>query len=683
MHFKILALPALALFATGAFAAEPAKTAAPLDALIPRLSAPIDKDSLATQMEFEKLVANAGRPGAEAERAALAAALCAKASDTKILPTVRFQLLRQIAHIGNTESVEPLSKLLADPDVQIREYARMALVKNGSPKAGAVLLEEFKKGGDTSWQTGLINGLGERRESAAVDALAAKIKSPELLEAAISALGKIANPTAVDVLQKALSTHPTAGDALIVAARRLVDGKDEGKAAAICASLYAGNATPQLRSAALNVLALADAAQAKKILPSALGSNDIRLQTAAVSIALKVYSGKEATAFLAPQLAKLSPAAKGGALQALDASAEKEVIALVNDADPAVQGVALDALGRIGSAASVPVLLGLAGEKALKEQSPLGLALATLHGPGAEEAVQKAAATGDPNIRVTAITVLGWRKSRSAAPALVTYAAEQDATISRAACASLKIVGTDAEILPLVKLVQGGKAPNAASAVRVMAARSAKRHALASEILAMAKGSTGQELVRVLDLLCLVGGADAMATVIGYTRSSDPALAEGAVRSLCNWPEFDAVAPLLTLGADPKIPEATRILAVRSVERILLASSETPPAQRVAAAQKMLQTAWRDEEKGLAISVLGAIPDPAAANALLPLFDDEKLRPLVCQAGINLAEALSTKNQSNKNRSTATKLAEAVEKAQPEGDLAKRAKKILTPASRK
>jgi HEAT repeat protein len=674
MKLKFLTLPALFAFAAGAFSADPVTPApAPtLDSLVIKLSGPIDKDSFPAQLDLEKLTASAARPGAEPERAALARELCEKAFDGKLPQTVRALILRQLALIGGAESVKPLAGLLADPDPQISECARLAMEKNPSPAAGAVLLANLQKGGEIRWQIGLINSLGERRAATAVDTIAERLKDDKLAAAALSALGKIGSPEAVRVLRKSLP-NPAAVDALIVAARRL----DAGSAAGICAGIYDSSAAPGQRAAALSLLAVDDAAQARKAIPAAFASGDPSLQLAAVAGVQKIY-GAEASAFLASQLPNLKPVAIGIVLRALDASAEKDVIALADaNSDPDVNAAVIETLGRIGSSASVPVLLRLAGDKAPGEQTPLGVSLATIKGPGAEEAIQKAAASGDPKTRVVAITVLGWRNSHSAAPALAAYAAEPDAAVSRAACLALKTAGTDNEIMPVVKLILGGKAPATASvAIRGIASRSADRHGIAAQVLGMCQGSSGPELIQGLEILSFVGGPDALKTVVGYTSSSTPGLAEGALRTLCKWPDFDGVQPLLAYGGNAAMPEPLRLLALNAVERLILSSVDTVPALRVGAALDFLKTAWRDQEKGIAISALASIPYRAAADAMLPLTADEHLKSLACQGSLNLGDLLIKK----RDRGSAKKLAEAVIKANPGPDLVKRAETLATAA---
>lgn len=84
---------------------------------------------------IERIVRHAGRPGADAERRAVAAEL------VKLLrhahPHVRRHALWMLSEIGEDEAVPPMSRLLEDPEV--REDARCALERIPGRAASAAL----------------------------------------------------------------------------------------------------------------------------------------------------------------------------------------------------------------------------------------------------------------------------------------------------------------------------------------------------------------------------------------------------------------------------------------------------------------------------------------------------------------------------------------------------------------
>jgi len=672
MKSRLYFLPVLLALGLNSVAADAPPAPATLDQLLPLLS---DTSAQCSEWEdaLQKLAATAARPGANVQRAGFAQSLCAKASDTGLSLYQRTLLLRQLAVVTGPECVPALTALLADANLQIREYARRTLAATPGPEAEAVLLDALKKGGDTPWKIGLMNALGCRRDCRAVTAITAGIANPATSKAASLALAKIATPAAVAAIE---SASPVDADALAQAAERLAHDGQNARAAAVAVKVLSGNAPVQARAVALTALAATDRDQAKKWIPRTLADSNPRLQAVAISAVFTVDGIDGATAALAAQLPRLKPAAALAFLRLADASAEPAAISLLDSPDTDVQEGAMTALGRFGSAAAVPALLKLAGN-APRENTSIVTALSVINGPGAEEALRNAAANlkADSKSRALAISVLGWRANKSAGRELVAYASEPDSAISRAACVALKSVGSDAELMPMLKLVMSGAVPNAASAVRAIAARSNSRQQCVPEILTLGRDLHGKALVPMLEALSLIGGPEALRAVVGYTESNQPEVVEGAVHALCQWPELEAVAPLLKIGTDAKLPETLRIRALRSTERIILSAEDDSPQDRVNAAVGLLHAASRNEEKGLAMSVIASIPNGAAATSMLTLIRDKDLASLACPASLNLAELLI-----HKRRGDAANLAKAVIEAKPEAAVATRAQSILDKA---
>ncbi len=168
--------------------------------LLPKLAAAKVADRYAAQMELQALAANAAQPGAEAERAALACVLTAKAADAAVPQPARVWLVRQLEYIGGAESVPALIALLRVQDGELKECARRALEKNSAPAATDSLRAALKQGGDASWKIGLIQSLGERGDAKSVTFITPCLDAPEISFAAAAALAKIASAPAVKAL---------------------------------------------------------------------------------------------------------------------------------------------------------------------------------------------------------------------------------------------------------------------------------------------------------------------------------------------------------------------------------------------------------------------------------------------------------------------------------------------------
>ena len=123
--------------------------------LLPKLAAAKVEDRYSAQMELQSLALNAGRPGAEAERAELAKVLAAKATDPAVPQPARVWVVRQLEYIGAAESVAALTTLLNGQDAELKECARRALEKNPAPAAREPLRAALKQGRRHKLENGL------------------------------------------------------------------------------------------------------------------------------------------------------------------------------------------------------------------------------------------------------------------------------------------------------------------------------------------------------------------------------------------------------------------------------------------------------------------------------------------------------------------------------------------------
>jgi HEAT repeat protein len=640
--------------------------------LLPKLAAPKVEDRYGPQMELQSLALNAARPGAEAERVALAKILAAKASDPAVPQPARVWIVRQLEYIGGAESVRALTTLLDGRDAELRECARRALEKNPASAATASLRTALKKGGEPVWEIGLIQSLGERGDARSVSLIAQALSQPAMASAAAEALSKIATADAVGALWAAYDRKtPAAADALIAAAGRLLAQGQGSRAAAIYLKLHTNPGSAPLRAAALSGLAKADPAAATPFILPALSADDPRLQEVAVDAACVAY-GKSASSVLAGLLPNLNPSAKVCVLHVLGPVAEPEVIAAAGDREETVQLAALERLGQIGSAASISVLLQAAAMGQSEAQRVAAAALARVNGPGAGEAISNAATGGDPKIRAAAITALVGRDDRAVLPVLLRYAGESDPEVSRAACSALERMGTDNELNGLIQLVLAGKAPGARDALQAVASRAHEKSAVVRKLIAQTQGAAPEQAASLFEVLALLGGNEALAAVSSSAGGGNEQVQDAAVRALANWPDFAATKALLVIANDPNATVVHRVLAIQAVARLVETSGKEPAAARLDAALAAMRAATRDQDKTLLLSALGSVPDPKAAAAIKPFLSDPKFQQEAGLAGISLAQSLR-----RNDKPAARELAQAVKDARISDDLTRKADAIL------
>ena len=665
---SLLALLAFCAFAPTAFASVEQT----VNDLLPRLAAAKVEDRYGAQMELQQLAANAARPGAEAERAELAKFLAAKATEPAVPQEARVWIVRQIEYIGAAESVPALTALLKDADAELKECARRALEKNPAPAATESLRAALKQGGETSWKIGLIQSLGQRGDAQAVSLIVPNLSQPETSFAAASALGKIASEQAVNELWTALDKNTAgAADALVTAANRLAAKGESQRATAIYSRLYTIPGDAPLHAAALIGVAKLDPDGARKFIGEGLSDPDYRSQSAAITAAQEVY-GKDVSRVLADLMPRLKPGPKVLVLRVLDASAEKEVNAAASDPEVMVRLAALERLGQIGSAASIPVLFQAATTGSAGAQKAAVAALARIPDPGVGVAIAKLAGQGEPKSRAVAINALARRNDLTVLPALLKYAGESDPEVSAAACSALAKLGTDNELEGLIRLVLAGKTPGAAAALQAVATRVHDKSTATQKLIALIQTAAPQQLAPLFDILVLLGGKEALAAISISAGSSNAEVKDAAIRALANWPDFPATQSLLVITSDPHVTRVHNVLAVQAIARLVKSSDKEPAAARLKAALAAMNLAARDEEKKLVLSALASVPDCKAAEAIKPFLGVPKYQQEAGLAAVTLAEALR-----QTDKPAAKDLAQAVKRAGISDEITRKADAIL------
>jgi hypothetical protein len=348
------------------------------------------------------------------------------------------------------------------------------------------------------------------------------------------------------------------------------------------------------------------------------------------------------------------------------------VIAATADPEEMVQLAALERLGQIGSAASIPVLFKAATAGSSGAQKIAALALERIPDAGAGAAIAKLAGEGNAGSRAVAINALAGRYDQSAAPVLLKYAAESDPEVSAAACAALAKLGTDNELQGLIELMLAGKTPCAVAALQAVASRTTDKTAAVQKLVAQAQTAQPGQLAPIFDVLAMLGGKEALVTVSTAAASGNAEVKDAAIRALANWPDFLATQSLLVIATDPHTTRVHNALAVQAVARLVKSSEKEPAADRLKAALAAMNAAARDEEKKLVLSAVASVTDKSAGEAIKPFLSAPKYQKEAGLAALNLAEALR-----KPDRRAAKDLAQAVKDAGISDDLNRRADAIL------
>jgi HEAT repeat protein len=616
-----------------------------IDALLPNMGSENPAEQKDPQQKLQDLVLVASRPGAETERLALAKALADKlgASTPKL---ARVWMLRQLERIGRAEAVAAIAEALKDTDPLVRDSARRALAANPAPEAGQVLIAALAAATDAPWRIALINALGYRADSAAVAALLkpAADDNDDIRSAALIALATIGDKSAADALAAAQGkgsapAQRIAVDSYLRLADRLTAKGDQTTALAIYRKLL-GSADP-IKCAAIIGVGRAGSTEDLPVIFTALADQDAKVWGAALE-ALALMNAKEVTASIADKTKTSSGQLKALLIRALAARNDKSVMgifaAAATDADQAVRVEALKALGTLGDAAAVPVLLK-AALGAGPTQETARASLQTLKGADVDAALVAALNSTDTASEV--MRTLAARRSVSATDAILKMAQGSDAAVrvealkALAELADAKAIG---QLVTILTAAAGNQERDEAAKALAAVARRGSVDNSAQPVLAALAQAQGQTRLTLLAVAGRIGGNNALAAVTAAVKDNDPAVRDAAVRALADWPDMTAVDDLLKLAADPATSETHHVVALRGGLRLAGQRDNQNQAQRMNIFAAVLKIARRTDEKRQALGGLGDFRDQNAIALVQPYLDTD-LKEEAAAAAVKIARA--------------------------------------------
>jgi HEAT repeat protein len=537
-------------------------------------------------------------------------------------------ICREIGVIGSAASVPVLADMLADPKTV--EMGRFALERIPDPSAGRALRAALPKATGSA-RVGIVNSLGIRGDGAAVPVLrplALGSPSPEA-EAARFALARIADPAAVAVLGEAYSkstgeVRASVAQAYLQAANRLADQGNRAAALAIYRALYAALDPPTVRAAALRGLASAGGPEVAPVLLENLRGDELRLQAVAAAGLLP-----NSAAQLAAEFPKLGEAAQIRVLGLLserrDTSALPAFMAALRSSSKPVRLAALEGIGPIGNADSVPALAAIAGGTDAAEQQAARAALARLPGKDADRAVTRGIVDGTPPVKREMVRAAGERGSAEAAPVLLRAARDSDDEVRRESLKALAAVGGAGEIPGLVDLVvspvQARDRTEAARSLGTVLRRSDSSRI--QEVLRAYEPSRELEVrTALLRVMGHSGSAGALPLLRAGLRDQNAEVKRAAILALSEWPDITTVPDLMETARGAANP-AHQVLALRgAVQLIGLPNPARPHRESAKLLADAMSVARQADEKRAILALLPRYPVQEALDLAKASVDD-------------------------------------------------------------
>jgi len=575
---------------------------------------------------------------------------------------------QRLAVIGTGKAVPALAALLGDE--KLGGYARFGLEQIGDPRVDDALRSALGRLRGRLL-AGVISSVGARRDPKAVPALARlALCGAENSAEALAALGRIATDEAVDTLRQALASGPaerrsSAAHACLAAAEHLVAQSKRSEASALYDAVRKADVPPHLHLAAAYQAILVRGAAGVPLLVESLRHKEATRVGVALRAAREL-PGPEVTKALAAELATLPPDVQVLVIKVLanrkDPNVSKELEALASSKEPDVRVEALAALGEVGEASAVPVLLNAAGAGGQEAATALS-SLRAIKGDAVDAALIQATKTAAAHRRPELISVLADRGCTAATNVLLGEAAHADEKIARAAFKALGVVASPKTLPAMVNLLVAAPSTHAETAVVLVAGRITDPAKRADAVLAaLASAKDAAPRATLLRVLGRIGGEKAYAAVAGAIGDNDPTARDAAIRALAAWPDAKAANTLLGLVKDAD-SEVHRVLALRGYVRLLGVAENLDPRETARKYADVLATTTRVEARKLVLAGLADVAHRDALRLVMDQLGDTAVHAEATSAAIAIARAImGTDRQAAK---AAMQKVLAVSKAKP------------------
>jgi HEAT repeat protein len=545
-------------------------------------------------------------------------------------------ICRRLSLVGSAASVPALAAMLGTPETS--DIARYALERIPGPAVDEALRKLLP---NTAGKTriGIVNTLGQRRDTAAIVALAGMIPGADTdaASAAAAALGRIGSSAAASALAAAQpKSSGSLRHALDEAWMSCAEHMEPRAAFAVYRALLHSAEPESIRIAAIRGLTLTGNKDAVPLLVAALKAAQPRIQ-AQVIRQLSAVPGAEANTALRQALGDVDTLGKVRVLAAMADRGDPSALPLVKNAarDTAqpVRAAALLALGKIGDASVVMLLAETAANDASQVpdvdagrtggfpdernlQSAAGLtdgaaardSLYSLRGAEIDRAILAGIAAAPPRVKAELIAATADRGLRSANAILLQCAADADRDVRRAAMRALRATASPADAPALLDLLAKASAGDRSDLARVISSALKRSDTASVAPVTAAWQSTSDTGLRssLLAILAQVGRDESLPVLRGALRDPNVEIRRGAVLALSDWPNTKPMPDLLEIAGADASP-ALQVLSLQGYIRLIGIPDNRPPADTVRMLSDAIHRAKRAEEKRAALALLQRI----------------------------------------------------------------------------
>jgi len=557
---------------------------------------------------------------------------------------------KRLAVVGTADAVPILAQMLLD--AKFSHYARYALEPIPTPVVDDALREALLQA-DGGVRLGILNSIGVRRDTKAVPLVTSLLdhNHPAVVDAAASALGRIANVESTEILMKALqsekaSTRRAVGDALLICGEILKREGNTDLAIKVFDAVRSADVSKPIRLAAIRGAVLTRGSNGADLLKELLHADDSAVFELALRIVREMKSA-EATRELISSLGNAPEERQAQIVAALADAGVEEALPAIRKAVGGARGVlqlaAIRAIAKCGNSSDIPALLQVAKSDDAPAAAEAKIALASLGGEDVAEALTESLQKEDARGRLILLEVVGQRRTVAASSVVRELLQSNDPAIRMAAIRTLGNLGQDEDVRLLMERLTGSSSEEEIAALKeaLQAAcqRVRDREAVAGTLIQYLGKTSGSTRRNVLEILGGLGGPTALAAVADAARSQDADLQDAATAVLGNWLSPD-VAPVLWDLIQKNAAPQYRVRLIRGYIRVAR-QFNVPDAERLAMCRNALQVSDRPDERRLVMDVLRRNPSAEGLALAVSELARPGMQAAACDAIVTIAEKLN------------------------------------------
>ncbi len=555
----------------------------------------------------------------------------------------------QLSLVGTGEQVPVLAKMLGDE--KLSDIARFALERIPSERADEALRDALEK---TSGEVrvGIINSIGQRRDSNATKALGKLLSDSdrESAEAAAVALGLIGNSQAAVELKRELGKasgkwRQVPADAYLLCADKLGANGDNETALEIYARMYVPSEAKHVRITAFTGLVSTDKTEAIPHVIAELKSDDAAMRSVALGF-VRELRGEDATEAFCKQVPKLGAEARALLVSALgdrgDRSALPAVMQAAQSEFESVRVAALEALGTIGDARAVELLARKAATGENAERKAARQSLNRLRGVEINWAIMELLDAKDVGIRLEAVKSLAARKATEATGKLLQTAEDRNPKIRVESWKALSALGGQKDLAAMIGLwikTAGDSERRVAEDAVVTIGQGARGEATAAILAAIDSVEDAGAKGSLLRALGRIGDETALPMLRAGLKDRDSQVRTAAIRALASWPSAEPMEDLrdLARGAEE---EQHKVLALRGYIK-MIEHAEQAAGQKVQLYSEAMGMAERVDEKRLVLAGLASVAHIEALKVAESYLTDSDLKNEAAVAAVAIADEMN------------------------------------------